>query len=62
VSEDGVMPVSSKLIFQFPSKLRADMKAPREAFHAEVLQRIVAEIPKELTSHPVSEIGRLVAA
>jgi protein required for attachment to host cells len=34
----------------------------RKAFHPEVLERIAAEIPKELTSHPVSEIGKLVAA
>jgi protein required for attachment to host cells len=34
----------------------------REAFHAEVADRIAAEIPKELTSHPVSKIERLIAA
>jgi protein required for attachment to host cells len=34
----------------------------RKAFHPEVLERIAAEITKELTSHPVSEIGKLVAA
>jgi hypothetical protein len=34
----------------------------RKACHAEVVTRIAAEIPKELTSHPVSEIGKLVAA
>ncbi len=34
----------------------------RKAFHPEVLERIAAEIPKELTSHPVSEIGKLIAA
>jgi protein required for attachment to host cells len=34
----------------------------REAFHKEVAERVVAEIPKDLTTHPVSEIGRLVSA
>lgn len=34
----------------------------RKAFHPEVLERIAAEIPKELTSHPVPEIGKLIAA
>jgi protein required for attachment to host cells len=34
----------------------------RKAFHAEVAERVTAEIPKELTSHPVAEIERLVAA
>lgn len=34
----------------------------RKAFHKEVTDRIVAEIPKELASHPVHEIERLLAA
>jgi protein required for attachment to host cells len=34
----------------------------RKALHAEVIARVTAEIPKELTSHPVAEIERLVAA
>jgi protein required for attachment to host cells len=34
----------------------------RKAFHAEVLNRIVGEIPKELTAHPLAEIEKLVAA
>jgi protein required for attachment to host cells len=34
----------------------------RKACHAEVVARIAVGIPKELTSHPVSEIGKLVAA
>jgi protein required for attachment to host cells len=34
----------------------------RKAFHPEVVDRIAAEIPKELTSHPVSEIEKLIAA
>jgi protein required for attachment to host cells len=34
----------------------------RKAFHPKVIDRIAAEIPKELTSHPVSEIEKLIAA
>jgi protein required for attachment to host cells len=34
----------------------------RKAFHAEVTDKIVAEIPKELTSHPIPQIERLIAA
>jgi protein required for attachment to host cells len=34
----------------------------RKAFHPEVLDRIAAEIPKELTTLPVSEIEKLLAA
>ena len=48
-----------RLVIIAPPKILGHL---RKAFHAEVLQRIVAEIPKELTSHPVSEIGRLIAA
>jgi protein required for attachment to host cells len=48
-----------KLVIVAPPKVLGNL---REAFHAEVLHRITAEIPKELTSHPVSEIERLVAA
>lgn len=34
----------------------------RKAFHKEVAERVSAEIPKELTSHPVYEIEKLLAA
>jgi protein required for attachment to host cells len=34
----------------------------RKAFHAEVADRVTAEIPKVLTSHPISEIEKLLAA
>ena len=34
----------------------------RKALHAEVTARIAAEIPKELTSHPVAEIERIVTS
>jgi protein required for attachment to host cells len=48
-----------RLIIIAPPKILGQL---RKACHAEVVARIVAEIPKELTSHPVSEIGKLVAA
>jgi protein required for attachment to host cells len=34
----------------------------RKAFHKAVSARVTAEIPKELTSHPVYEIEKLLAA
>lgn len=34
----------------------------RKSLHKEITDRIRAEIPKELTSHPVPEIQRLLAA
>lgn len=48
-----------KLVVIAPPKILGNL---RKAFHAEVAERIGAEIPKELTSHPVAEIERLVAA
>jgi protein required for attachment to host cells len=48
-----------RLIIIAPPKILGQL---RKAFHAEVVARIAAEIPKELTSHPISEIGKLVAA
>ncbi len=48
-----------RLIIIAPPKILGKL---RKAFHPEVLERIAAEIPKELTSHPVSEIGKLIAA
>jgi protein required for attachment to host cells len=47
------------LIIIAPPKILGQL---RKTCHAEVVARIAAEIPKELTSHPVSEIGKLVAA
>jgi protein required for attachment to host cells len=47
------------LVIIAPPKILGNL---RKAFHAEVTDRIKAEIPKELTSHPVSEIEKLVAA
>jgi protein required for attachment to host cells len=48
-----------RLIIIAPPKILGQL---RKACHAEVVARIAAEIPKELTSHPVAEIGKLVAA
>jgi len=48
-----------KLVIIAPPKILGDL---RRAFHGEVIDRIAAEIPKELTSHPVAEIERLIAA
>ncbi len=48
-----------KLVVIAPAKILGNL---RKAFHAEVTDRIVGEIPKELTSHPIAQIERLVAA
>jgi protein required for attachment to host cells len=48
-----------KLVIIAPPKIIGNL---RKAFHVEVVDRIAAEIPKELTSHPVSEIEKLVTA
>jgi len=41
------------LVIVAPPKTLADL---REAFHADVKARVIAEINKDLTKHPVSEI------
>ena len=48
-----------KLVVIAPAKVLGNL---RKAFHAEVADKIVGEIAKELTSHPIAEIERLVAA
>ena len=48
-----------KLVVIAPPKVLGNL---RKAFHSAVAERVTAEIPKELTSHPISEIERLVAA
>jgi len=48
-----------RLVIIAPPKILGNL---RKAFHAEVAERVAAEIPKELTSHPVAEIERLLAA
>src|SRR5258708_36562020 len=47
-----------KLIVVAPPKVLGGL---RKAFHKEVLDRITAEVAKELTSQPVSEIGRTLS-
>jgi protein required for attachment to host cells len=41
------------LVIAAPPRTLADL---RRAFHADVKKRIVAEVGKDLTNHPVSEI------
>jgi protein required for attachment to host cells len=48
-----------KLVVIAPAKILGNL---RQAFHVEVTDRLVGEIPKELTSHPISQIEKLVAA
>jgi protein required for attachment to host cells len=47
-----------ELIIVAPPKILGNL---RKAFHEEVTDRIVGEIPKELTSHPVPQIEKLIA-
>jgi protein required for attachment to host cells len=47
-----------KLIVVAPPKVLGHL---RQAFHKEVTERIVAEVPKDLTSHPVPDIARLLS-
>jgi protein required for attachment to host cells len=48
-----------KLVVVAPPKVLGVL---RKELHKEVTERITAELPKELTSHPVSEIEKLLAA
>lgn len=48
-----------KLVVVAPPRILGNL---RKAFHAEVAGRVTAEIPKELTSHPIAEIEKLLAA
>lgn len=47
------------LVVVAPPKVLGNL---RKAFHKEVVDRITAEVPKELTSHTVPDIERLLAA
>ena len=47
----------AKLVIIAPPKILGNL---RRAFHSEVIDRIVGEIPKELTSHPLPQIERLL--
>jgi len=46
------------LIVVAPPKVLGNLRA---SFHKEVAERVVEEIAKDLTAHPVAEIGRLVS-
>ena len=48
----------TKLVIVAPPKILGNF---RRAFHPEVVDRIIGEIPKELTSHPVADIEKLIA-
>jgi protein required for attachment to host cells len=48
-----------KLVVVAPAKVLGNL---RQAFHVEVSDRVVGEISKELTSHPIPEIEKLMAA
>jgi len=48
-----------ELVIIAPAKILGNL---RRAFHTEVTDRVVGEIPKELTSHPIPEIEKLMAA
>ncbi len=47
------------LIVVAPPRTLADLRA---AFHADVRSRIIAELDKDLTKHPVGDIERLLTA
>jgi protein required for attachment to host cells len=46
------------LVVVAPPKMLGDL---RDALHPEVTQRIVCEIPKDLTAHPLPELIRLLS-
>jgi protein required for attachment to host cells len=48
-----------QLVIIAPPKVLGNL---RKSLHAEVIARVTGEIPKELTSHPIAEIERLLAA
>lgn len=47
-----------ELVVVAPPKMLGDLRA---AFHPEVAQRIVAEVAKDLTSHPVPEMAKVLS-
>jgi protein required for attachment to host cells len=50
---------SERLVIVAPPRILGNL---RKAFHAEVVDRIAAEIPSDLTAHPLAEIEKLIAA
>jgi protein required for attachment to host cells len=47
-----------ELVVVAPPKMLGDLRA---ALHPEVAQCVVAEVPKDLTSHPIPELTRLLS-
>ena len=47
-----------QLVVVVPPKVLGNL---RKAFHKEVTNRIIAEVPKELTSHPIPDMEKLLA-
>jgi protein required for attachment to host cells len=47
-----------ELVVVAPPKMLGDL---RKAFHPEVSQRVVHEVPKDLTAHPLPELSRVLA-
>jgi protein required for attachment to host cells len=48
----------NELVVVAPPKMLGDLRA---AFHPEVTQCVVAEVPKDLTAHPVPDIARVLS-
>jgi len=48
----------NELVVVAPPKMLGDLRA---AFHPEVAHCVVAEVPKDLTSHPIPELSRLLS-
>lgn len=48
----------NELVVVAPPKMLGNL---RTAFHPEVANCVVAEVPKDLTSHPITELGRLLS-
>ena len=46
-----------QLVVVVPPKVLGNL---RKAFHKEVTDRIIAEVPKELTSHPIPDMEKLL--
>lgn len=51
--------IFSKIVIVAPPRILGEL---REKMHMEVSQRVVAEIDKTLTSHPLTEIEKIVKA
>src|SRR3954471_4196723 len=47
-----------ELVVVAPPKMLGDLRA---AFHKEVAECVVAEVPKDLTSHPIPELAKVLS-